>query len=1071
MVGGWREQFVPAGFFVLRTPTLPFDTLRDWGRGLEAARAADEGLIDALERDRVKLRERLGEWLARPEVREALLLASPSLFERVGVLGRADVDAEQRAKVELALARYLTRMTFRPTPFGLFAGCTLGGIAKQTRLELGERDAITRHSRLDMDYLCALVDVLQRDPTLRDALLYFPNSSLYRLHERVHYVEWKADRAGRSYELVAADASDYLIATLERAERGARPTELAEGLVRDDPEVTLAEALEFVHALIDSQILTPDLEPRVTGPEPLERIIQQLDGPAPAAAATLREARGRLSALDQAGLGAPAERYAGLVNVLSELPAKPELARLAQVDLTRPARIATLGGAVLEEVARGIQLLRRLTRGEQERVIRFREAFRNRYEAREVALVEALDEEKGIGFDANQTISSDVSPLLQGLEFPPLESASRVLWTQRETHLLRRLCETARSGEQQLELSERDVEAIAVRDPLPIPDAFAAMTRIAAASAEALAAGEFRVSLDLASGPSGAMLLGRFCHGDALLTEKVRAHLRAEEAARPDALFAEIAHLPEGRMGNVLLRPLLREYEIPYQGASGAPREKQIPIHDLYVSVVDDRIVLRSRRLGREIIPRLTSAHNFGRRTLGIYRFLGTLQGQGVAAGMVWNWGALDAAPFLPRVTSGRLVLARARWLIAAAEIKRLTALRGPERFRGLNRWREERGIPPLAVVAEDDNELLIDFENGLACEVFLRQLTGSEAILITEPFPGPNELVVTGPDGRYTNEIIIPFERPAAARPAAAGRSAAAAPATLARDFPPGSEWVYLKLYSGVATCDRLLQRFVGPLVGDALRAGVADRWFFVRYGDPDWHLRVRLHGAPGPLNAWLVRQLEARGDALLRDGLAQRAQLDTYSREIERYGGDLGMEAAERIFHADSDAALAILETTHGGEGAEARWLLSLRSADLLIRDLGFDAAGQGAFAKTLAAGFAKEFRVNAELRRKISERFRRQRETIVAALVEVWDDEHPLAPGFEFLRMRSNAWTATMTELRSLARHGLLQVRLDEFAASLIHMSVNRLLRSAQRAQECVLYHFLERVYASRAARQRE
>ena len=48
----------------------------------------------------------------------------------------------------------------------------------------------------------------------------------------------------------------------------------------------------------------------------------------------------------------------------------------------------------------------------------------------------------------------------------------------------------------------------------------------------------------------------------------------------------------------------------------------------------------------------------------------------------------------------------------------------------------------------------------------------------------------------------------------------------------------------------DDLLRRVVRPLVDQALGSGAADGWFFLRYGDPEWHLRLRLHGDPGRLN-----------------------------------------------------------------------------------------------------------------------------------------------------------------------------------------------------------------------------
>src|SRR4029450_5157295 len=121
--------------------------------------------------------------------------------------------------------------------------------------------------------------------------------------------------------------------------------------------------------------------------------------------------------------------------------------------------------------------------------------------------------------------------------------------------------------------------------------------------------GGFRVLLQYVDGPPAALMLGRFCHADQTLHEFVRAQLRAEEARRPEELFAEIVHLPDGRTGNILCRPVLREYEIPYLGRSAAPADRQIPVTDLLVSVRDDRIVLGSGRLGGGGVPRPTPAH------------------------------------------------------------------------------------------------------------------------------------------------------------------------------------------------------------------------------------------------------------------------------------------------------------------------------------------------------------------------------------------------------------------------------------------------------------------------------
>jgi hypothetical protein len=58
--------------------------------------------------------------------------------------------------------------------------------------------------------------------------------------------------------------------------------------------------------------------------------------------------------------------------------------------------------------------------------------------------------------------------------------------------------------------------------------------------------------------------------------------------------------------------------------------------------------------------------------------------------------------------------------------------------------------------------------------------------------------------------------------------------------------------------------------------------------------------------------------------------------------------------------------------------------------------------------------------------------------------------------------------MDELRVLARAGRLSRTMTDLATSYAHMHANRLLRSAHRAQELVLYELLDRAYSSRAGR---
>jgi hypothetical protein len=574
----------PSGSFVLRTPLLPRDELDRWGEGLAVPAAGDDAdaLAAALDHDRSVLRARLAALVARPEIREAIFIASPGLEASIDAW-RSDPTSDAGQKTERSLVRYVARMAVRPTPFGLFAGNTVGAIGDTTHLELAPRAEYRRYTRIDGDYLSDLTDALVGDRAVRARLPFRPNSSLCQVAGRLRYA-MRREGESRSYSLVSLEPSDYLLATLARAQRGALPTDLAAALCDADAEVTRDEADEFINELIDSQVLVSDLAPPVTGPEAVDDVIAQLAAipdvaTAQAAATTLRAIRATLGELDHQ-LGNDPARYRAAAESLAPLPAKPEIHRLFQVNLVPAATRLELGRDVIDEVLRAVDVMRRLARPRgADELSRFRDAFSERYETREVPLAEVLDEESGIGFAASQAPSAAASPLLEGLAFPGAAGDDAAAWTGRMTVLARRVAAAVVAGAHEIVLDDADLTALdAAAEPTAPPDAFQAMFVLATAPD-----GEIRISLGSLGGPPGATLLGRFCHSDPAMHEVVVANLAAEEALRPDAVFAEVVHLADGRLANISARPVLRGHEIVYLGRSGAPIEHQIPITDLRV--------------------------------------------------------------------------------------------------------------------------------------------------------------------------------------------------------------------------------------------------------------------------------------------------------------------------------------------------------------------------------------------------------------------------------------------------------------------------------------------------------
>ncbi|HXO27222.1 MAG TPA: thiopeptide-type bacteriocin biosynthesis protein, partial [Thermoanaerobaculia bacterium] len=317
------------------------------------------------------------------------------------------------------------------------------------------------------------------------------------------------------------------------------------------------------------------------------------------------------------------------------------------------------------------------------------------------------------------------------------------------------------------------------------------------------------------------------------------------------------------------------------------------------------------------------------------------------------------------------------------------------------------------------------------------------------------------------------------AAQTAAAAAVAAGNGLAVRRSFPPGSEWLFAKLYTGTATADRVLRDVLAPLVREALAEGWSDGWFFIRYGDPEWHLRVRFHGDPEALTGRVLPALHAGVAPLLGDGRLWKLQLDTYEREVERYGGPFSIGLVERLFQADSDAVMEILDMLEGDEGADVRWRLAFYGVDALLNDLGLDAEAKLSVLGRMRQGFAQEFTGPADgdgksakaLQVQLDQKFRAERPKLDPLLDAGGDPENSFAPALDVLGRRSRANAPILDELRRLEAAGKLQGRLTDMAVSLAHMHVNRFIRSAARAHEMVLYDFLFQTHRSRAARARK
>jgi len=273
-------------------------------------------------------------------------------------------------------------------------------------------------------------------------------------------------------------------------------------------------------------------------------------------------------------------------------------------------------------------------------------------------------------------------------------------------------------------------------------------------------------------------------------------------------------------------------------------------------------------------------------------------------------------------------------------------------------------------------------------------------------------------------------------------------------RDFIIGSEWLYYKIYSGPKTSDQLLIQVIKPTVSYLIKHNVIDKWFFIRYNDPNHHIRVRFHStAPKNINT-IITTLYEKMQFFITQGLVWKVQIDSYQREIERYGATT-MEQAETLFFNDSSFIIRLLESI--GEDDEARWLFGLKAIDLFLSDFQYTEDQKLHILDQLKTGFGLEFGMDRSLKKQLDKKYRTHKDKIKSILMPETSmgQENRL---FHILEKRSQQNQIAVQKIQSLTHATLLNDKLSSY----IHMTMNRLFRSNNRLHEMVIYGLLYRAY---------
>ncbi|MET3982030.1 thiopeptide-type bacteriocin biosynthesis protein [Mucilaginibacter sp. UYP25] len=972
---------------------------------------------------------RLPEALLQQDFRNAIWLASPEFYQ---ALAKKDFQFDKLLPKEIhTVYKYYNRICFRPTPFGAFASFTLLNWADGEAVKIGGNSAACIHLLPDQMTL-NVVNSLRNNELAAEQLIV--NPCLYKVGRLYRYTKSAVtDKNRYEFSLEAIEAVKFHTGLVALFKNKPLPALHVLEWIALRGVCTQEEAMDYLRFLTDEKVLLTAAGGRIIyTSEPSDDTV---------ALSGWKD----FWAKHHTAPFCKAEALAGLsaeLGTLLEGLLPPQKTQPFYAALEKPHLSGGPGPQEQRELAAAITMLRLLSRDAASAdLTSFIKDFKERFDQEKVPLLQALDSDTGVAY-GNLNAPAAQPKLLENIRFPENNvQREQTGWTAVHRMLFRLWTgDTLRDPYSPLVLNNTHRKELEeAGDPVSLPQTLALMYR---------RTGE-HVLIESAGGAAATNLIGRFSCFSGSVYELCCQLADKEVKSNPDVVFADIGQLSDAHVDNINRRRRIYPYEIPVNVYSELPVDAQLPPSDLMVSVSGGEVMLESRKLGKRVIPRLATAYNFRHNQLPVFRLLCDLQYQGIRANLTFDLEQFfPGLSFYPRVTFGKTILSLAKWNFKADDLEKL--INAADALNELEQFRRFHHLPRYISLGSSDQQLVFDLAHQPEALFFLKCLKRLKEVTIGEYLasgrnvlsgnkPLAGQMIAFLAHGREIYKGVVATKKDHFPK--------------LGRNFYLGSDWLYLKLFCTPRIADELLAKIILPFVSRQRK--LIKKWFFIRYTEQGYHLRLRLQANPAKLGTLLVA-LRGSLNGAGYDQLIRNYHGDTYQREIERYGATL-MPLIEDAFCAGSELVANAVKSRAEEVSGWEELKLALYAANGMIRCFLPDEQNRLAFLKRVTDQFIKEFKGN---------------KTFVVELDSKYREVRGLIEGLPHSRLGGAAMRSLARVLKQISETFSNEVGTGRVTllTDLVHMQLNRTFATRQREQELLVYFILQKQTLSEIARKK-
>lgn len=403
----------------------------------------------------------------------------------------------------------------------------------------------------------------------------------------------------------------------------------------------------------------------------------------------------------------------------------------------------------------------------------------------------------------------------------------------------------------------------------------------------------------------------------------------------------ELSFVPTGmRYTNVMFCNSRSEYYLEYGSSTHVEGNKKINLEDIYMYIDENQkisfVLKDSKKPIRFIISNMLNKKAYPKEIQYLYEIQNNQDYFILSLYSSLMHFVHHCGVSLPRITYKNIILFPRTWKldIDAKEnnFKNYCLL--------LSKFREKYKVSKTISYGQDDKRILIDLDNISHLKILYEFSKKNRNVILFENLFSIENSSIIGEKGSYVGEFIFNFYKENNDKTSSIDKKyypCVDNKYIISHSNTLFDKWISLKLYIEEWQSENILINNIKNFLYKILLFDNVENAFYVRYKDPQSHIRVRIKIKKYDEN--IVEEIKKILKKLKNLGILNNCVCDTYIPEINRYGGEKCIEKVEDVFCSNSLMNLNLLESNRNHDYNFDLESLYIISSYKILLNMGLD------------------------------------------------------------------------------------------------------------------------------------